>query len=495
MSPVPPLPKAPGPKAPGPKAPPPVGGTRPLAGGPPAGAPPPAAGAPPPAAPPAAAPPARPLSALDRAHALRLAGLTEESLRLVASIAAATPEDAGAAWLLARLLFDGKRPAPAAKLAAAVVERALRRGDLPLAVVGAQLAREAGSPTGEDALRSIAATFGKGSPRLGKPTAFPPTLPAVAEAAPHFAALSGAALLDAAEQAAQRCASSKDAVPADAKVPVLPLFGALEPPSLLELLGKLSLLEQPTGAAIIKQGEPGRDAFVVVRGVVDVERHDDNGEHTRLASLGPGALFGEMALVSDTPRAASALAAEPVQLLCVARADLELLAQSDPALGRELGRFCHGRMIANLMRHSAIFAGVPANERAQLMEHFETRRFARGEKLVTQGEQASCLYLLASGQVQVRSTDAQGERTVLAQLGPGDVVGEISLVLRRPASAEVVALSATVALALDQQQLREATREHPELLRELYDIAVQREEETRSVVAQPALDVSDTVLL
>jgi CRP-like cAMP-binding protein len=68
-------------------------------------------------------------------------------------------------------------------------------------------------------------------------------------------------------------------------------------------------------------------------------------------------------------------------------------------------------------------------------------------------------------------------------------------VLRRPASAEVVALSSTVALALDQQQLREATREHPELLRELYDIAVQREEETRSVVAQPALDVSDTVLL
>jgi CRP-like cAMP-binding protein len=426
---------------------------------------------------------------------MRLAGEREESLRLVASIATATPEDAGACWLLARLLLDGQRNEPAGKLALIVVDRALRRGDLPMAVVGAQLAREAGA-AGGDALRQIAGVFGQGSPRLGKAPALPPTLPAVAQAAPHFATLTGTALLDAAVQAAQRSASHKDAVPVDSKVPVLPLFGALAPASLHELLAKMTLLERPAGVAIVKQGEPGRDAFVVVRGVVDVERDDDGKpEPTRLASLGPGALFGEMALVSDAPRAASALAAEPVQLLCVTRAELERLATTDPAFGRELGRFCHGRMIANLIRHSAIFAGVPPSERAALMEHFETRRFARGEFLVNQGEQAACLYLLASGQVQVRSTDAQGERTVLAQLGPGDVVGEISLVLRRPASAEVVALSPTVALSLSPEQLREATREHPELLRELYDIAIQREEETRSVVAQPALDVSDTVLL
>ena len=147
------------------------------------------------------------------------------------------------------------------------------------------------------------------------------------------------------------------------------------------------------------------------------------------------------------------------------------------------------------MRHSAILSGISADKRRELVGRFEPRTFARGERLVQQGQAPSSLYLLASGTVQVRSRDAAGEQTVLAELGPGDVVGEISLVLRRPASADVVALSAVLALALSREQFTDAIRELPELLRELYDIAIQREEETRSVVAQEALDVTDIVLL
>src|SRR5690349_21804252 len=110
---------------------------------------------------------ARPLSALDRAHALRLRGEAEEALRLAASIATATPEDTHAVWLLARLLLDSGRAEPAGKLAAALVDRAVRRGDLPLAVIAAQLAAAAGG-TAPDALQKIAAAFGKGSARVGK---------------------------------------------------------------------------------------------------------------------------------------------------------------------------------------------------------------------------------------------------------------------------------------------------------------------------------------
>ena len=137
---------------------------------------------------------------------------------------------------------------------------------------------------------------------------------------------------------------------------------------------------------------------------------------------------------------------------------------------------------------------VAPEERQALIARFATRSFQRGEHLVRAGQESGELYLLASGAVQV-STEADGERTVLAQLGPGQSVGEISLVLRKPATADVVALNATVALALSREQFHEAIREHPALLRELYDTAVQREEETRSIMAQKADDVSDIVLL
>jgi CRP-like cAMP-binding protein len=118
-----------------------------------------------------------------------------------------------------------------------------------------------------------------------------------------------------------------------------------------------------------------------------------------------------------------------------------------------------------------------------------------GEVLLRQGEEGGSLFLIASGLVEIRSTDADGDRVVLAQSGPGDVVGEISLVLRRPATADVVAVHSTVALELTLAEFHEAIRQHPGLLQQLYEIATQREAETRSVVAQEARDVSDSVLL
>jgi cAMP-dependent protein kinase regulator len=433
------------------------------------------------------------LSAIDQAHALRLRRKHDDALRLAVSVLTAEPEHLDAALLVAQLLLDQERPTVAGEVGAWLVDGFIRRGDLPRAWIAAQLALQAGG-FAEDALRRIAAVFGKGSPRVSSTSPKPPGLPVMTGVAPHFASLSGTALLDAAEKTAGRFAKSKDSLPADGPVPALPLFGALEPAALLKLLGRLELREFDTGGYLLQQGQEGKEALVLARGVVNIVR-EDGGPPTLLAVLGPGAILGEMALVSGAPRAASAVAVEPVQVMAMARGALEELARQDPALGRELGSFCYSRMIANLMRHSAILSAIEPAERAELVARFKTEQFAPGDVLVQQGQEADRLFLLASGGVQVRGRDADGDRVVLAELGPGDVVGEISLVLRRPANADVVAVHTTVALSLGHEQFQEAIRAHPALLQRLYDTAVQRHEETRSVVAQKAVDVSDVVLL
>jgi cAMP-dependent protein kinase regulator len=262
------------------------------------------------------------------------------------------------------------------------------------------------------------------------------------------------------------------------------------------LLGRLELRELNAGQYALRQGEEGREVFVLARGVVNVVREDSaGGAPVLLAALGPGALFGEMALVSGAPRAASAVAVEPVQLLCIGRASLEQLAQEDAAIGRELGAFCYGRMIANLIRHSAILSAIDPSQRQALMARFRNQQFAPGEVLVRQGEEPAFLFLIASGGVKVCSADAEGDAVLIAELGPGEVVGEISLVLRRPANADVVAAHHTVALALTRDEFQDAIREHPGLLQQVYDLAVQRDDQTRSVLGQKALDVSDVVLV
>jgi CRP-like cAMP-binding protein len=435
----------------------------------------------------------RGVSPLDRAHSARLAGDIDEALRLVCAALAALPGDLAAGYLAARLLLDSGQPEMAIKAAPELLQRFVRRGDLGAACLCAELLDAAGGDR-DDAFLEIARAFGAGSPRVSASPALPPPLPSIAIPDPALATLPTTALLAASRSALERLLKSADTLGDDAALPRLPLFGALAPAMLAKLLGVLELRELQAGQTAVHQGEEGREAFLLARGLLNVVRDDGQGS-ILLAVLGPGALFGEMALVSSAPRAASVLAVEPTLLLVAPRAGLEQLAKRDPTIGRELGQFCQARMLTNLLRHSRILSAVEPTKRSELIARFSAQTFQPGDVLVRQGEEHGSLFLIASGGVEVRSTDDDGDRVVLAQPGPGDVVGEISLVLRRPAVADVVAVHATVALELTRSVFEAAIREHPGLLQQLYEVATQREAETRSVVAREALDVSDNVLL
>ena len=433
------------------------------------------------------------ISPLDEAYGKRLDGDATGALRLATAILESGAEHLGAAALGARILVDEKRTTLAAEVAMRLVDATIRRGDLPAAVVAACIAADAGEKK-EPLVARIAQAFARGSKRLADVPPAPPPLPAEPKTLGEIEKLDREALVARAEAALQKFLGEEDAVPDDAPLPALPLFSALGPKPLARLLSMLTVTETPRGGEAVKQGEEGRAAYIVVRGFLQVIRHGETGD-TVLAALGPGAIFGEMALVSDAPRAASVVAVEPAQMLCIPRDELEALARTEPAIGVELGAFCHGRMLSNLLRTSDIMTRLELGERTSLIHRFVARTFAAGDVVLRKGEEAAGLLLIATGGVLVSSQDSEGDRIVLAELGPGDVVGEISLVLRKPASADVVAEHPTVALELKRDEFMDAIRRHPALLAELYELATKREEETRSVVAQEALDVDDIVLV
>jgi CRP-like cAMP-binding protein len=73
------------------------------------------------------------------------------------------------------------------------------------------------------------------------------------------------------------------------------------------------------GAVIFREGESGDSAFIVERGRVDIVKQD-GGTQRRLGSVEPGGIFGEMALVDDQPRMATAQAAIETVLVVVSSA-------------------------------------------------------------------------------------------------------------------------------------------------------------------------------
>ncbi len=74
--------------------------------------------------------------------------------------------------------------------------------------------------------------------------------------------------------------------------------------------------EFPRGTVLFSEGEPGKEMYVLQTGRVTISKHVRDVEKV-LAVLGPGEFFGEMAIISNKPRNASATVAEDAKLLVI----------------------------------------------------------------------------------------------------------------------------------------------------------------------------------
>lgn len=88
---------------------------------------------------------------------------------------------------------------------------------------------------------------------------------------------------------------------------------------------------------VFHQGDPGDALHIVVRGTIKILLPSpDSSEPAILATLGPGAFFGELALLDGEPHSASAVAMEPAETLMLGRDAFDRLLDTQPALRRAL---------------------------------------------------------------------------------------------------------------------------------------------------------------
>jgi NADH dehydrogenase len=110
----------------------------------------------------------------------------------------------------------------------------------------------------------------------------------------------------------------------------------LLPPDIVQLkLGQSTSLVREhfePRQVIFRQGDRGDRLYIVVDGEVEMVKVDQRQHEQRLARLGPGECFGEMALVSESPRMATARTVTKVNLLSVDRATFNALFTSHPPL-------------------------------------------------------------------------------------------------------------------------------------------------------------------
>jgi phosphoserine phosphatase RsbU/P len=116
----------------------------------------------------------------------------------------------------------------------------------------------------------------------------------------------------------------------------VPLFEGLDQEDLARLAGSTSEQEIGEGETLFQEGEEGDRFFVVVDGAVEITRRGGGGGEEKLAVRRNGQAFGEMALLDDSPRSATARAVERSRLLVLERDVFRTFLDPDSAAFRML---------------------------------------------------------------------------------------------------------------------------------------------------------------
>src|SRR3954453_12820989 len=123
---------------------------------------------------------------------------------------------------------------------------------------------------------------------------------------------------------------------------------------------------------------------------------------------------------------------------------------------------------------SELFAGCSLAEQKEAFARLPPRRFAPGTLLLQQGQFSAELHIIRSGAVSVRASDSLGRASELARLGPGQFVGEMSLLTGQPHSATVVALSPTESLVLGRDDFLALLATTPRLAQNISRVLSER---------------------
>ncbi len=131
----------------------------------------------------------------------------------------------------------------------------------------------------------------------------------------------------------------------------VPIFSDLSKKELGEIEKIIHRREFKKGEPIFRMGDPGLGMYIIINGSIDIVEEKEKGKSTSLAILKDGAFFGDLALLDEAPRSASAIANETSSILGFFRPDFLDLLYRKPNLGIKI-LFSLAKIIGERLRRT-----------------------------------------------------------------------------------------------------------------------------------------------
>nr|XP_055073318.1 protein kinase, cAMP-dependent, regulatory, type II, alpha, B isoform X1 [Misgurnus anguillicaudatus] len=226
------------------------------------------------------------------------------------------------------------------------------------------------------------------------------------------------------------------------------LFKTLEQDQFNEVLDSMFEVLVKPHECIINQGDDGDNFYVIERGVFDIMIEKDGvtrcvGQYENKGS------FGELALMYNTPRAATIIATQDGALWALDRITFHRLIVKTNAKKR--------RMYESFIESVPLLRSLQLSERMKLVDVLGMKSFKNGEQIIKQGDEADCFYIVESGEVKImiksktKASQRVNEEVEIARCTTGQYFGELALVTNKPRAASVYASGETRCLVIDVQ--------------------------------------------
>lgn len=226
------------------------------------------------------------------------------------------------------------------------------------------------------------------------------------------------------------------------------LFSCLDDEQKAKMIDVMYPVDKKVGDIIMKQGDEGDNFYVAESGEYDVLiQTKGSDEAVKVATLGAGKCFGDLALMYNCPRAATIQTLTPGKLYAITRAAYRMIKMATNQGLQETEEF---------LRNVPSLSQLTREEISKIAFALENESFEPGDFIIRKGDEGNKFYILKEGEVIVsEKTSPTGEGKELGQLKKGEFFGERALMTNDVRAASIIAKGPVSCLTLDRHGFME----------------------------------------
>lgn len=243
------------------------------------------------------------------------------------------------------------------------------------------------------------------------------------------------------------------------------LFQGVTDAAIREIASEVRTATLRDGDVLIRQDDLDRHLYLVVAGRLRMRGRTTWDDVRVLSYAAPGETIGEMALLSDDPAFATVDASGETTIAILDQATFDRFSTAYPQDALHVVEFLSRRLqhhrLAVALHLSNLFDTLDPDVVRDLEAELDMFMLYGGEVLFREGETGDYFCLVVNGRVRVTRTGVRGEESQVAEIGPGEIVGEMAVVTDAPRSATVVAVRDSHLARLSKAAFLRLMAKHP----------------------------------